>query len=249
MPVITSPEWSGSETGGRRYAPFTVNVERLKPWHTLTGRMHFFLDHDWMRDLGEALPIYRPPLDMHRLFGEPELGPDGAKQVTVRYLTPHSKWSIHSEYQDNLFMLSLSRGGPTVWLSPADADAIGVADNDWIECHNANGVLVGRAIVVHRMPDRRRLRPPRPGAHHRRPQVGGDRPSRRHPQLGHPVAGQADPPDRRVRAAVVRVQLPRPHRQPARHRLHHPPSLAGGARTDARRPLPRSAAQGHAQDA
>ena len=152
VPVITSPEWSGSETGGRRYAPFTVNVERLKPWHTLTGRMHFFLDHDWMRDLGEALPLYRPPLDMHRLFGEPELGPDGAKQVVVRYLTPHSKWSIHSEYQDNLFMLSLSRGGPTVWLSPADAEAIGVADNDWMECHNANGVLVGRAIVSHRMP-------------------------------------------------------------------------------------------------
>ncbi|MDN5770046.1 MAG: nitrate reductase subunit alpha [Microlunatus sp.] len=151
--VITSPEWSGSETGGRRYAPFTVNVERLKPWHTLTGRMHFFLDHDWMRDLGEALPIYRPPLDMNRLFGEPKLGPDGAKEVVVRYLTPHSKWSIHSEYQDNLFMLSLSRGGPTVWLSPADAEAIGVADNDWMECHNTNGVLVGRAIVSHRMPD------------------------------------------------------------------------------------------------
>ncbi len=59
--------------------------------------MHFYLDHDWILDLGEALPIFRPPLDMHRLFGEPTLGPDGAKQVTVRYLTPHSKWSIHSE--------------------------------------------------------------------------------------------------------------------------------------------------------
>ncbi len=152
VPVITSPEWSGSETGGRRYAPFTVNVERLKPWHTLTGRMHLFLDHDWMRDLGETLPIYRPPLDLHRLLGEPELGPDGAKQVTVRYLTPHSKWSIHSEYQDNLLMLSLSRGGPTCWMSPQDAEAIGAADNDWIECSNANGIYVARAIVSHRMP-------------------------------------------------------------------------------------------------
>ena len=126
--MITSPEWSGSETGGRRYAPFTVNVERLKPWHTLTGRMHFLLDHDWMHEMGETLPIYRVPLDMHRLFGEPrpgELGEDGAS-VTVRYLTPHSKWSIHSEYQDNLLMLSLSRGGPTVWMSEADAAAIGV---------------------------------------------------------------------------------------------------------------------------
>lgn len=151
VPVITSPEWSGSETGGRRYAPFTINVERLKPWHTLTGRMHFFLDHDWIRDLGETLPIYRPPLDMHRLFGEPRLGQNGM-EVTVRFLTPHSKWSIHSEYQDNLLMLSLSRGGPTVWISAEDAAALDLADNDWIECVNANGVFVGRAIVSHRMP-------------------------------------------------------------------------------------------------
>jgi len=153
VPVITSPEWSGSETGGRRYAPFTINVERRKPWHTLTGRMHFFLDHDWLQDLGEALPTYRPPLDMHELFGEPRLGPDGAKQVTVRYLTPHSKWSIHSEYQDNLLMLSLSRGGPTVWMSVQDAAAIGVKDNEWVEAVNRNGVLVARAIVTHRLPE------------------------------------------------------------------------------------------------
>ena len=71
VPVITSPEWSGSETGGRRYSPFTINVERLKPWHTLTGRQHFFLDHDWMAELGEGLPVYRPPLNMTALFAEP----------------------------------------------------------------------------------------------------------------------------------------------------------------------------------
>jgi nitrate reductase alpha subunit len=153
VPVITSPEWSGSETGGRRYAPFTVNVERGKPWHTLTGRMHFLLDHDWMHEMGETLPIYRVPLDMHKLFGAGtpgDLSADGAS-VTVRYLTPHSKWSIHSEYQDNLLMLSLSRGGPTVWMSEPDATSIGVRDNDWVEAVNRNGVLVARAIVTHRM--------------------------------------------------------------------------------------------------
>ncbi|NUT49371.1 MAG: nitrate reductase subunit alpha [Saccharothrix sp.] len=153
VPVITSPEWSGSETGGRRYSPFTINVERLKPWHTLTGRQHFFLDHDWMAELGEQLPVYRPPLDMHALFGEPPLGDQSALGVTVRYLTPHSKWSIHSEYQDNLFMLSLSRGGPTIWMSTPDAARIGVADNDWIEAVNRNGVVVARAVVSHRMPE------------------------------------------------------------------------------------------------
>ncbi|HEY3503591.1 MAG TPA: molybdopterin-dependent oxidoreductase, partial [Actinocatenispora sp.] len=152
-PVITSPEWSGSETGGRRYSAFVINVERKKPWHTLTGRMHFFLDHDWLTELGEQLPVYRPPLDMHRLFGEPELGSTGELGVAVRYLTPHSKWSIHSEYQDNLFMLSLSRGGPTIWVSPADAAKVGVADNDWIEAVNRNGVIVARAIVSQKMPE------------------------------------------------------------------------------------------------
>ncbi|MFH8607324.1 nitrate reductase subunit alpha [Streptomyces sp. NPDC018029] len=152
VPVITSPEWSGSESGGRRYTAFTLNTEHLKPWHTLTGRQHFFIDHDWMHELGEAMPVYRPPLDMNRLFGEPRLGPDGEREVTVRYLTPHNKWSIHSEYQDNLFMLSLSRGGQCVWMAPQDADAIGVKDNDWIEAVNRNGVVVARAIVSHRMP-------------------------------------------------------------------------------------------------
>jgi len=152
VPVITSPEWSGSETGGRRYSAFVINVERSKPWHTLTGRQHFFLDHDWMAGLGEQLPVFRPPLAMHALFGEPRVGEDGALGVTVRYLTPHSKWSIHSEYQDNLFMLSLSRGGPTIWMSPQDADRAGIADNDWVEAVNRNGVVVARAIVSHRMP-------------------------------------------------------------------------------------------------
>ncbi|WP_454299896.1 nitrate reductase subunit alpha [Salana multivorans] len=162
VPVITSPEWSGSEHGGRRYTAFVINVERSRPWHTLTGRQHFYLDHDWMSELGESLPVYRPPLDMHRLFGDARVGStdatgthgaDGRAEVAVRYLTPHSKWSIHSEYQDNLFMLALSRGGPTIWMSQQDAAKIGVKDNDWIESYNRNGVVVARAIVSHRMPE------------------------------------------------------------------------------------------------
>jgi len=153
VPVITSPEWSGSETGGRRYSPFTINTERRKPWHTLTGRQHFYLDHDWMLDLGETMPTYRPPLNMTELYGEPAVGTIGELGVSVRYLTPHNKWSIHSEYQDNLFMLSLSRGGQTIWISDLDAAKVGIADNDWVEATNRNGVVVARAIVSHRMPE------------------------------------------------------------------------------------------------
>nr|WP_236570319.1 nitrate reductase subunit alpha [Streptomyces mexicanus] len=144
--VGTSFEWSGKEAPDRRYSPFTVNTEHLKPWHTLTGRQHFYLDHDWMAELGEQLPVYRPPLDLSA-----DAVP-GEREVSVRYLTPHSKWSIHSEYQENLLMQTLARGGPVIWMSVADAEAIGAADNDWVEAVNPNGVVVARAVVSHRMP-------------------------------------------------------------------------------------------------
>jgi len=146
-PVFTSYEWSGVETDGRRYSPFCINTERLRPWSTVTGRQQFFIDHDWMAEMGELLPIFRPPLDMTRYAGE-----GGGVGVRVRYLTPHDKWAIHSSYADNPYMLALSRGGPTIWMSVEDAAAIGVADNDWVEAQNPHGVVVARAIVTHRMP-------------------------------------------------------------------------------------------------
>lgn len=158
QPVITSPEWSGSEHGGRRYSAFVVNVERHKPWHTLTGRMHYYLDHDWMRDMGENLPVYRPPLDIAHLYGERPVGyrgqtETGVAEVAVRYITAHNKWAIHSQYYDNPHMLTLGRGGQTIWMSPADAAKIGVADNDWVEAYNRNGTVDARAIVSHRIPE------------------------------------------------------------------------------------------------
>src|SRR5690606_32327146 len=61
-----------------------------------------------------------------------------------------------------------------------------------------------------------RLHVPRAGTGGRRPAGGDQRPARRHPQLADPAAHQAHPPHRRVRPAQLRVQLPRPDRQPAR---------------------------------
>ena len=152
VPVITSPEWSGSETHGRRYSPFTINVERKKPWHTLTGRLHFYLDHDWLQEMGEMLPVFRPPLDMTALFGERPVGDVEGPSISVRYLTPHNKWAIHSMYQENFYMMNLGRGGQTIWMSVEDAQAVGIEDNDWVEAVNRNGVVAARAVVSHRMP-------------------------------------------------------------------------------------------------
>jgi nitrate reductase / nitrite oxidoreductase, alpha subunit len=150
--VITSPEWSGIEAHNRRYAPFTINVEREKPWHTLSGRQQLYLDHAWMLELGEGLPVFRPPLAYAQIYGDQGTGDSTRRELTLNFLTPHSKWSIHSEYQDNLHMLTLFRGGSMLWMSPEDAGELELRDNDWIEAYNRNGVMVLRAAVSHRIP-------------------------------------------------------------------------------------------------
>jgi nitrate reductase / nitrite oxidoreductase, alpha subunit len=150
--VIASAEWSGLESRERRYSPFTSNIEHSIPFRTLTGRQHLYLDHEWMLALGEGLPAYRPPVDVGQLDVGGEPAPDAAAEVIVRYLTPHSKWSIHSEFQDNLHMLTLFRGGPAMWISVEDAERIGVRDNDWLEVYNKHGTVACRAAVSHRVP-------------------------------------------------------------------------------------------------
>jgi nitrate reductase alpha subunit len=149
--VITSPEWSGIEAHGRRYAPFTINVERDKPWHTLSGRQHLYLDHAWMLELGEGLPVFRPPLAYARIYGDQ--GDPGAErpELVLNFVTPHSKWSIHSEYQENLHMQTLFRGGSMLWINDEDAAKLEIHDNDWIEIYNRNGAVACRAAVTHRM--------------------------------------------------------------------------------------------------
>ncbi|RIV21714.1 nitrate reductase subunit alpha, partial [Alicyclobacillaceae bacterium I2511] len=150
---LATPAWSGLEGADRRYSPFTANVEHRIPWRTLTGRQQFYLDHEVMLDFGEGLPLYRPPLgELPFRKGDVQVADTGSKTVVVRYLTPHQKWGIHSTYADNLHMLTLFRGGQTVWMSEQDANSLGIADNDWVEVYNRNGAIVARAVVTYRLP-------------------------------------------------------------------------------------------------
>ena len=165
---------------------------------------------------------------MNRLFGPPTTDHEGEVEVTVRYLTPHSKWSIHSEYQDNLFMLSLSRGGPEIWISKEDAAAAGINDNDWIESYNRNGVVVARAIVSHRMPKGtvymyhakdRTIDVPKTETSGRRGGIHNSL-TRLLVKPSHLIGGYAQ--------LSYGFQLLRPDRKPARRSHSDPPPQAGG---------------------
>ncbi|ALM53997.1 nitrate reductase subunit alpha [Halomonas huangheensis] len=149
--IISSPTWSGLEDEHVSYNAGYTNVHELIPWRTVTGRQQFYQDHAWMRDFGESLLVYRPPIDTKATRSMVEQKPNGNPEIALNWLTPHQKWGIHSTYSDNLLMQTLSRGGPIVWLSEDDARAIGVEDNDWIELYNANGAIAARAVVSQRV--------------------------------------------------------------------------------------------------
>ncbi len=149
--TLTSPHWSAIETPGRTYSPWTLNVDRLKPWHTLTGRQEIYYDHSAYGELGEGLPTYKPPLDMV-VLGDINLDEAEPKSKVFRFLTPHGKWQIHSSFRDTWQMTNLFRGGPLVWINDDDATEIDVKDNDWVELYCENGIQVCRAVVSHTVP-------------------------------------------------------------------------------------------------
>jgi nitrate reductase / nitrite oxidoreductase, alpha subunit len=149
---ISTPVWSGMEKDGRRYSPFTVNKEYNLPWHTLTGRQSFYLDHEMILDFGEGLPLYLPPLQKGPFLKNERGVEDQGKSITLRYLTPHQKWGIHTMFTEAMPMVQLFRGWQVVWMNEEDAKSIGVEDNDFIEVYNRNGVIAARAVLTYRIP-------------------------------------------------------------------------------------------------
>lgn len=150
--VIPTPVFTSANKLGTRYSPFTINIQRFVPFRTLTGRQHFYIDHEVFLQFGEGLPVYKPTLPP-MVFGPRDKQIVGGQDALVlRYLTPHGKWSFHSMYQDNLHMLTLFRGGPAVWINDRDAAEHDISDNQWLEVYNRNGVTVARAVTSHRIP-------------------------------------------------------------------------------------------------
>jgi nitrate reductase alpha subunit len=194
-------------------APETNGEVAVKAWESLgktTGRAHTHLA------IPKADEKIRFPIDTRSVKPVIEAKPNGEKQIVLNFITPHQKWGIHSTYTDNLLMLTLSRGGPIVWISEKDAAQAGIVDNDWIEAYNSNGALVARAVVSQRVKQGMCL------MYHAQEKIvnvpGSEMTGQRgrHSQFRHARGGQADPYDRRLRPAVLRLQLLRYHRHEPR---------------------------------
>ncbi len=132
--VATDPEaWNSDVEEGRAYTPFTHQIEKKRPWRTLTGRQQFYIDHPWYLELGESLPVHKDPAD------DPKF--------PLFWNTPHGRWSIHSTWRDNRYMLRLQRGLPIVYIHPDEAASRGIADNDWVRVFNDQGSAVVKVNI------------------------------------------------------------------------------------------------------
>ena len=132
---INSPVWSGTMGEGKAYSGFTYNIEKSVPWRTLTGRQHFYLDHELYIKFGEHLPTFKPS-PRPGMLGDLKNSEATGKSIVLNVLTPHGKWGIHSTYTDNIRMHTLSRGIGPCWMSEVDAEELGILDNDWVEVFN-----------------------------------------------------------------------------------------------------------------
>ena len=109
-------------------------------------------------------------------------------------------------------MLTLSRGIVPCWMNEQDAASIGVADNDWVELYNDNGVMVTRAAVSARVPSGHVHLYHAPERTILSPSLLFEGTGGRGPQQPHPRAAQPGAAGRRLRSVHLLLQLLGPHR-------------------------------------
>jgi nitrate reductase alpha subunit len=114
----------------------TWHTRDKMPWPTLTRRLQFYIDHELYMELGEELPVHKD---------NPPIGGNYPLQLTGG----HTRWSIHSIWQDEKNLMRLQRGEPTIVMSPGDLAARGLRDGDLARARNDIGSFEARVKVSH----------------------------------------------------------------------------------------------------
>jgi steroid C-25 hydroxylase alpha subunit len=119
---------------GETISPHTWHTEKKDPWITLSGRIQFYIDHDWYLELREQMPIHKDP---------PKAGGDYPLVITGG----HARWSIHAQWRTDPLLLRLQRGGPFLMVSQKDAIARSLEDDDKVKIHNDVGEFLSHIKI------------------------------------------------------------------------------------------------------
>ncbi len=104
----------------------TWHTQKKLPYPTLTRRAQFYIDHPWFLEAGEGFPTHKE---------NPKMGGDYPFAMT----SGHNRWSIHSINIANRMLLQTHRGRPHLVMSPVDAQARGIEDDEEVRVYNDAG--------------------------------------------------------------------------------------------------------------
>lgn len=135
LPRIVEAVTGGELAPDEPFVAFTKHTEDGVPYATLTGRAQFYIDHEWFLEADEQLPCHKGP---------PPAGGDYPLQLTGG----HPRWSIHATNSSSQMMLETTRGGPTVHINDADAEARGIVDGQMVRAFNDVGAMTAPARVT-----------------------------------------------------------------------------------------------------
>ncbi len=144
-------------TPGNRQIPFYEQVQLKQPFpppsipakieqtapFIKSGRIEFYKEEDTFTQLGENLPVHKPPFEE----SEYALNPASKSKYKFSYITRNAIYRVHSTHSNNVWMNELQDGRPRVWLNPGDASEKGIKEDDFIEIFNDRGKVSGYAVI------------------------------------------------------------------------------------------------------
>jgi dimethylsulfide dehydrogenase subunit alpha/complex iron-sulfur molybdoenzyme family reductase subunit alpha len=132
---------TGPVPADKPYRPFTVNVTDKKPYGTLTGRLQFYVDHEWFQRFDAMVP--KPQVKGGHL---------GPKKYPFKTNSPHTRWGIHSFARNEKWLMRHQRGEPDVCLNPQTMARKGIKDGDMVRVFNDQGEFFAMAKTAPSLP-------------------------------------------------------------------------------------------------
>jgi len=117
------------------YNTFEFHLFKFQPFHTLSGRQTFYVDHPIWIELGANTNTAIENMRMN------------TKAYPFSLLTPHARWSIHSNYKNSQTLQRLQRGVPYVAINPDIAEIKGIKDGEEIKIYNKLGEFYAMAKI------------------------------------------------------------------------------------------------------
>ncbi len=115
------------------YSSMENHIYKFERLDTVTGRQTFYIDHPMFIKMGAATNTGMEGIRPQR------------KEYPYVLMTPHARWSIHSNYKTSRTLLRLQRGVPAIALNRKVAEAKGIKDGDTIRVYNNLGEFFAMA--------------------------------------------------------------------------------------------------------